>query len=177
MQSFAAELHAFVTISGNERRLTFGKLAFRDVKAGKPSSRTSKDEIALPTGLQRRTRLAVRSARAKASDFRPCRRVRAAASTIALRSARFCKGRQPLDWLGERGASSRCRASRRAASAAKRDTRTVRQHSIPFALMHLAAFVSKIRALATENPAVVPSTRHFVAIEQNLRGGVPSYCI
>ena len=56
-------------------------------------------------------------------------------------------------------------------------TRTVRQPSVPFALPYRAAFISKTPALATEKPSFIPSTRYFVAFGQNMRGGVPPYCI
>ena len=56
-------------------------------------------------------------------------------------------------------------------------TRTVRQPSVPFALPYRAAFISKTPALATEKPSFIPSTRYFVAFGQNVRGGVPPYCI
>ena len=58
--------------------------------------------------------------------------------------------------------------------------RTVRQPSVPFALSHRAAFVSKTPALATEKLSFIPSTRYFVAFGQNVKkkkGGVPPYCI
>ena len=42
-------------------------------------------------------------------------------------------------------------------------TRTVRQPSVPFALPHRVAFVSKTPALATEKPSFIPSTRYFAA--------------